>query len=494
MSRKSIAIIGAGIAGLAAGSYAQMNGYDSVIFEMHDKPGGVCTSWRRKGYTIDGCIHHLAGSSPKSEVHQVWRELGAADAQDFIFYDEIVQVEADGHTLTVYSDIDRLEQHMKEIAPEDAETIDEYLAAARAFTRIDLLAFPLLRPWEIARKALPVLPLMGKYGKMTLEQFAEKFKNPFLRKAFPTVQYDFPNIPMMVHLNFLAGSHSRTLGWPKGGSLAFARALEARYLGLGGQVKYNSKVSKVLADGDRAVGVLADGTEYCADFVISAADGCSTVFDMLSGQYADDRIRAYYSSPPDYSEMTLQVSFGIAADMEGEPHSLTYFLKSPVRLMDREIDRLDIEIFNFDPTLAPAGKTVVKVMLGSKYSHWNKLAQDRQRYEDEKARIAETIITLLEERFLGHGARVEMTDVATSLTTERYTGNWRGLQAWMPAGAGLTGMMQGFTRTLPGLRNFHMAGQWAEAMIGVSTAAISGRKAVQRICKEDGKKFVAVAD
>ena len=326
MSRKSIVIIGAGIAGLAAGSYARMNGYDSVIFEMHDKPGGVCTSWKRKGYTIDGCIHHLAGSGPKSEVHQVWRELGAADPQDFVFYDEIVQVEADGLALTVHSDIDRLERHMKEIAPEDADTIDEYVAAARAFTRIDLLAFPLLSPWEVARKALPVLPLMGKYGKLTLEKFAEKFKNPFLRKAFPTVQYDFPNIPMMVHLNFLAGSHNRTLGWPKGGSLAFARAVENRYRGLGGRIEYNSRVSKILVEGDRAVGVrLADGTEHRADIVISAADGRSTIFDMLSGEYADDRIRAYYKSPPDYCEMSLHVSYGVSRDMTGEPHSLTYF-------------------------------------------------------------------------------------------------------------------------------------------------------------------------
>lgn len=60
MSRKSIVIIGAGIAGLAAGTYAQMNGYDSVIFEMHDKPGGLCTSWKRKGFTIDGCIESVS--------------------------------------------------------------------------------------------------------------------------------------------------------------------------------------------------------------------------------------------------------------------------------------------------------------------------------------------------------------------------------------------------------------------------------------------------
>ena len=30
---------------------------------MHDKPGGLCTSWKRKGYTIDGCIHWLVGTT-----------------------------------------------------------------------------------------------------------------------------------------------------------------------------------------------------------------------------------------------------------------------------------------------------------------------------------------------------------------------------------------------------------------------------------------------
>jgi 2-polyprenyl-6-methoxyphenol hydroxylase-like FAD-dependent oxidoreductase len=37
---KSMLIIGAGIAGLSAGCYGQMNGYKTQLFEMHDKPGG----------------------------------------------------------------------------------------------------------------------------------------------------------------------------------------------------------------------------------------------------------------------------------------------------------------------------------------------------------------------------------------------------------------------------------------------------------------------
>lgn len=38
---RSLIIIGAVIAGLATGCYAQMNGYQSQIFERHDKPGGT---------------------------------------------------------------------------------------------------------------------------------------------------------------------------------------------------------------------------------------------------------------------------------------------------------------------------------------------------------------------------------------------------------------------------------------------------------------------
>ena len=64
INRHSVIIIGAGIAGLSAGVYAQRSGYQTKIFEMHTLPGGVMTSWKRRGYTIDGCVQWLMGPSP----------------------------------------------------------------------------------------------------------------------------------------------------------------------------------------------------------------------------------------------------------------------------------------------------------------------------------------------------------------------------------------------------------------------------------------------
>jgi phytoene dehydrogenase-like protein len=89
---ESILIIGAGIAGLAAGCYAQMNGYRSKIFELHDLPGGLCTSWLRNNYTFDGCIHYLYGSASGMPYYSVWEELGAVQDRHMIHHDEFMRI------------------------------------------------------------------------------------------------------------------------------------------------------------------------------------------------------------------------------------------------------------------------------------------------------------------------------------------------------------------------------------------------------------------
>ena len=38
---KKVIIIGAGIAGLSAGCYARMNGYEAEIYEAHTQPGAL---------------------------------------------------------------------------------------------------------------------------------------------------------------------------------------------------------------------------------------------------------------------------------------------------------------------------------------------------------------------------------------------------------------------------------------------------------------------
>ena len=115
----SIIIIGGGITGMSAGCYLRMNGYHTTIFEMHDKTGGVCTGWKRKGYTIDGAMHWLVGTKPGTTFYNIWEELGVTQGWTVVDHEQFLRVEGTGgKSLTLYSDINRLEQHMEELAPE----------------------------------------------------------------------------------------------------------------------------------------------------------------------------------------------------------------------------------------------------------------------------------------------------------------------------------------------------------------------------------------
>jgi phytoene dehydrogenase-like protein len=48
----------------------------------------------------------------------------------------------------------------------------------------------------------------------------------------------------------------------------------------------------------------------------------------------------------------------------------------------------------------------------------------------------------------------------------------------------------GVSKTLPGLHNFYMAGQWVEPGGMAPVVAVSGRNVVQMICRHDGRPFV----
>jgi phytoene desaturase len=152
MAEKSIIIIGAGLAGLATGCYAQMNGYRPQIFEHHTTPGGVATAWKRKGYTIDGGIHFLMGHKPGQALYdELYRELGAAQANRFLdmtIYGRFVD-EASGRSVSVTPDMDQLAGDLKAISPADARAIDELIAGVRAMQGADTMGTGMNKPPEL---------------------------------------------------------------------------------------------------------------------------------------------------------------------------------------------------------------------------------------------------------------------------------------------------------------------------------------------------------
>jgi phytoene dehydrogenase-like protein len=486
---KSIIIIGGGLAGLSAGCYGRMNDYKTTIFEMHDKAGGVATAWKRKGYTIDGSMNWLVGTKPGASFYNFYEELGVTKEwkiynQEFYSVSEL----GDGRDFRIYCDADEFEKYLVEMAPEDKEPIHDWCEAIRILSRENSLADKAVELYTDTDRAkiaerTPAAMVMQKWGPVTGPEFAKRLKNPFLRAVFSHIE-----VPLSLFNYVLALQHSKSAGYVLGGAMGLVKPIEKRYKKLGGEIHFKSKVVKILVENDKAVGVkLEDGTEYRADWIISAGDGRTAIFDMLGGNYIDDTIKSMYAQPNLFQPL-VYIALGVNRSFEDVPASISgsrFPLKKPVTIAGKESYSMNLLVYKWDPSLAPAGKNVAVVAYGTDYDYWEKLHQDPVKYKAEKERIYQDVLEGLEQRFPGITAQVEMHDVATPMTWVRYTGNWRGsYEGWM------FGAYNGYiSKTLPGLQNFYMAGQWVNPGGGMCTAVASGSHTIQLICKNDGKKF-----
>ncbi len=497
MEKKKIIIIGGGIAGLSAGCYARMNGFEAVIYERHTAPGGLCTAWKRKGYTIDGCIHWLVGTKPGGTFRKYWDELGALDGVS-VFDDDsvnILEVEAAGmkRSFTVYSDADRLNAHMKELSPEDAATIDEFTGLIKRFAEFDM---DFGKPRELMglrdfiammRKLGPYMGDFSRYSRLSIGDFAERFSSPVLREGIRD-SFNDPRMALMALVFMLAWKHVGNAGFPRGGSLEFSRRIERRFVSLGGTIHYGRGVSRILVERGRAVGIeLDDGTVDRADIVISCADGYTTIYRMLGGKYRNRKIDRQYAELPLF-EPLFSLALGIRRDFSKEPHMAVRTLERPMTIEGRTHAKIGFMNYSFDPSLAPSGCSLLELMYTSDYDRWKRLSSDRAAYEAEKDAVAKELIAGLEQVYPGIGKDIEMMDTVTPVTWERYTGNRRGtFEAWLITKDTINLSMK---KTLPGLRNFYMAGHWVQPGGGVPSAMRSGRDLIEIICAGERKAFV----
>lgn len=492
-NRKKIIIIGAGIAGLSAGIYARRNGYDATIYEMHYLPGGMCTAWRRRGFTFEGCMHYvgLVGASPAHGYYRQWQELGVVPHTKIIHHDVFHTFrDRSGRTLNLYTDADRLEEEMLSLSPSDAEEIKALCTAVKRYAW--LVRATGRNPFRLVAKGAGILraiPLLRKYGAMNLAEYAGRFSDPLIRHAL-TYLFVHPDFACTTLFFFLAGMHIRGSGFPQGSSLSLARTIERSFLELGGKIEYRRKVKRIEVKDGRATGIeLDDGTAVRADIVISAADGHMTLFDMLEDRFTTPALRERFATQPLYPSF-VQVSLGVNRDLSGTPHAVKVQTVVPFEIAGQTRQELWYQHFAFDPTMAPQGKTSVTVLYPSDLTWWEKLGYASEAYKAEKERILEITVAQLEQVLPDIASQIEASDVATPFTTLRYTNNWNAAQGFMLTKEIAAEMVMNPQYTLPGLERFYMIGQWVKGF-GTPMAAASGREVVRKICRADGKRFKA---
>lgn len=465
-----------------------MNEYDSEILEMHNLPGGVCTSWRRGDYLFDHCLHWVLGSREGNSLYPIFKELGITGSVQFYYPERFRKLEGDTKTVIAYTNLDQLENELINVFPDETRTIQKMIRLVKFYTKFrppldsDFGQFGFI---DIL-KMLPFMPSFLKLTRKTIEDYLLMFQDSKLReilfKMFPV-----KSMPALMAIMPLAYFHNREGGYPLGGSLHFAKAIEQRYLNLGGRISYNHQVKKILTEGNETRGVeLDNGKRIEADLVISACDGRTTLYEMLDRKYLTPGITRFYENPNLWPPI-ISISLGVNRDLSGEVELNGFQLEKPVTIGNQEVDWLYYSHYCQDPAFAPPGKSVIKMQIETDYSYWRAIYGDKTKYQAEKQKVLEICLTELAKKLPGIKAQIEEADIATPVTWERYTGNWQGsYEGWLPT-IKLFGKF--LPRELPGLKNFYMTGQWVFPGGGVPMCMAQARRLIKYFCKKEQKPF-----
>jgi len=186
--------------------------------------------------------------------------------------------------------------------------------------------------------------------------------------------------------------------------------------------------------------------------------------------------------------MVTLICLGINADLSKYAKNYVFKPAQAITLANKTYEQLAINNYAGDTVYSPKGKTALTIQLdGDTYEFWKK-AKEEGRYSEEKQKIADIVIAALTAQMPEIKDKVEACDVATPLTYERYCGNWKG--SWMTEMT--PGMkMKTYPAVIKGLSGLYFAGQRMSPPGGLPPALVSGRIAVQHLCKDTGTVFVS---
>ncbi len=330
MERKKAIIIGSGFGGLSLGIRLQSLGFDTTIYEKLDAAGGRAYTRKVDGFTFDMGPTVITVPHFIEELFSLERDAANLTAPDFpaeilgddkriksgvsggpntsryvtllpilpfyrIFFEDGSYFDYDGDPV-------HTREQIRQLAPEDLDGYERYHKAAKeifeqGFLKLGYTYFG--DPWTMAK----VVPDLVKLNAVrTLYSFVKKyFKNPKLRQLFSFETLLVGGNPLSVPAIY-AMIHFVEKSWgihcAQGGTGELVDGFVRKFQELGGQIRYNSEVSRINVSTPGgaepssplsrkvATGItLADGTVEKADLVVSNGDYAFTYMKLIDPKY-----------------------------------------------------------------------------------------------------------------------------------------------------------------------------------------------------------------
>jgi phytoene dehydrogenase-like protein len=418
-----IVVVGAGIAGLSAGIYAAQSGFDVTIVEKHTIPGGVCTSWRRKGYLFEGAIHWMTGTSSSSINNKFWRETGALGDEIPIYNnDPYLYINYEGTDLFLYRDLNHLREHFLRVSPQDKKAIDKLCK--------DINAYAMLKEPEQNEKGVklktaaaapslhdvfsmfPALFRMNKHLQMPVCEYLNMFKHPGIRQLLASNVP--PYLPALPLLFMLALKSANDGGYPEGGSLSMTARMADTFTTLGGKILLGKKAEKLLVENGKARGVMADGERIDADAVIISSDALCAIPSLFDSPPRDEWINRLKNEAR--ACVCTFAGIGVKADFSQFPPAIVINLKEPIDVAGEKTPAIVVNNYNEHSGYAPEGGTALTVILGVDDTYdWWLHAKNSGVYEEEKNKLADSLERILVSAFPRARGKIEVIEPVPKL-------------------------------------------------------------------------------
>ena len=500
-----VVVIGSGIGGLVTASQLAVKGAKVLVLERYLIPGGSGGSFKREGYTFDVGASMIFGFGQKGHTNLLTRAL--ADVG------EVCETIADpaqleyhlpaGLDVAVDRDYESFVARLSALFPHEAQGIRAFYDTCwSVFNCLDAMPLLSLEDPAYLAKVFFRAPLaclgLARWLPVNVGDVARKhIQDPALLKFIDMECFCWSVMPADLTPMINAGMvfsdrHAGGINYPKGGVGVIAQKLVAGLERHGGAIRYKARVTKVLLDNGKAIGVqIAGGEEIRARRVVSNATRWDTFGGLIEAQDTPAQERTWrrrYKPSPSF----LSLHLGVEASLIPAGTHCHHLLLEDWQAMEDEQGVVFVSMPSLlDPSLAPPDRHIVHAFSPSSIEAWTGL--EPAAYAAKKQADSDRLIARLEAAILpGLAAAIRHREVGTPRSHRRFLGRSGGSYGPVPA-LRLPGLLpMPFNRTaIPGL---YCVGDSCFPGQGLNAVAFSGFACAHRLGADLGLNPWALPD
>lgn len=472
MKPKHVAIIGGGVAGLAAGIRLISQGVRVSLFEIRDTLGGCCSTTVIDGYRFNNGAMFLA--VPELLDHAFAR-LGIdrattlplrriATPQASLLPDDTLITLRDRHHVRIEGK--NGEARTATLQDEIERCVNRWNPLLKIFAN-DLLT----QPMSLSRVLIKAWRHLPKLHGSLATELRRSFSDPQARAALAAVTL-YTGLPAeRTPIFLIIGLVSMLqdgLHLPEGGMGAISDVLESTFRRLGGEVRTGAGVSRIRIDGGRVRGLsLNSGEVIAADAVISTVSGMSTFTQLLDPSLVPGTMQRRVQRAP-LSQRTLGIQLGLRNRLLPPAHSVNHIPMMEEQQLFLTPQPQGVHWFNYTvptlpmPELSPAGGSIVE-MFAAVDENLPMEAWTEQATSD----LADASIAAL--------GRHQPLDIATTrlISPRDYANQWHLYRGAVYGLSPAARPDQQFPHRTP-IEGLYLAGQTTYPGFGVATSMFSG--------------------